>query len=79
MPTLTTIWAAGAAAGEQEAALRSLLRARPETSVDGRVDLADELIALRQDGVTVSGPGEPVVLERLDDQVHVTVREDGRA
>lgn len=100
----------GTAAGEQEAALRSLLRSRPETTTGGRLDLAHELIALRQDGVTVSVPGEPVVLEvvaarevaaavrealanvarhagpgaaawvlleRLDDRVCVTVRDDG--
>jgi len=100
----------GHAAGEQEAALRALLRSRPAGAHPGQLDLADQLIALRQDRVTVSVPGEPVVLdaaaahevtaaarealanvarhagpkarawvllERLDDALCVTVRDDG--
>ncbi|HEY3714761.1 MAG TPA: ATP-binding protein [Jatrophihabitantaceae bacterium] len=100
----------GAAAGEQEAALRALLRSRPDSTRVGLLDLADELIALRQDRVTVSVPAEPIVvdavttqelsaavrealtnvarhagpdagvwvlLERLDDRLCVTVRDDG--
>jgi len=106
------LWAdLGAAAGEQEAALRGLLRSRPNTVAGpGRLDLADALIAQRRDGVTVSVPAEPVLvdaavasevaaavhealanvarhagpdacawvlLERLDDQLQVTIRDDG--
>ena len=100
----------GAEAGEQEAALRALLRSRPDSAQPGRLDLADELISLRQDRVTVSVPAEPIVvdavtaqelsaavrealtnvarhagpdagvwvlLERLDDRLCLTVRDDG--
>lgn len=106
------LWAdLGTAAGEQEAALRGLLRSRPDAAAEpGQLDLADALIAQRRDGVTVSVPAEPVLvdaavageltaavrealanvarhagadacawvlLERLDDRLHVTVRDDG--
>jgi signal transduction histidine kinase len=106
------LWAdLGTVAGEQEAALRGLLRSRPDTVADpGQLDLADALITQRRDGVTVSVPAEPVLvdaavageltaavrealanvvrhagphacawvlLERLDDQLHVTIRDDG--
>jgi signal transduction histidine kinase len=106
------LWAdLGTAAGEQEAALRGLLRSRPDAVADlGRLDLADALMAQRRDGVTVSVPAEPVLvdaavasevaaavrealanvarhagpdacawvlLERLDDQLQVTIRDDG--
>ena len=104
------LWAdLGTAAGEQEAALRGLLRSRPVAD-PGLLDLADALIAQRRDGVTVSVPAEPVLvdaavagevaaavrealanvarhagpdacawvlLERLDDQLQVTIRDDG--
>ena len=104
-------WAAlGAAAAEQETALRALITSRPIGPAPGRSDLADDLRALRNERVTVSAPAEPVVmsgavagelvaavraalhnvaqhagpdarawvlLERLDDTVCVTVRDDG--
>jgi signal transduction histidine kinase len=104
-------WAAlGAAAAEQETALRALITARPLVTAPGRSDLADDLRALRSERVTVSAPAEPlimagatagevvaavraalhnvaqhagpharawVLLERLDDTVCVTVRDDG--
>jgi signal transduction histidine kinase len=106
------LWAdLGTVAGEQEAALRGLLRSRPDTVADpGQLDLADALITQRRDGVTVSVPAEPVLvdaavageltaavrealanvvrhagphacawvlLERLDDQLQVTIRDNG--
>ncbi|PZS25035.1 MAG: hypothetical protein DLM58_23350 [Pseudonocardiales bacterium] len=104
-------WAAlGAAAAEQETALRSLITSRPLPAAPGSSDLADDLRSLRSERVTVSAPAEPVVmsgsvagelvaavraalhnvaqhagpdarawvlLERLDDTVCVTVRDDG--
>ncbi|PZS15771.1 MAG: hypothetical protein DLM57_11910 [Pseudonocardiales bacterium] len=105
-------WAAlGAAAGEQETALRALITSRPILTGPGTSDLADELRALRSERVTVSAPAEPVhissataaelvaavraalhnvaqhagpgarawvLLERLDETLCVTVRDDGR-
>ena len=100
----------GAAAGEQETALRALLTSRQDSTQPGRLDLAGELRMLHGERVTVSVPGEPVIvdatdaselaaavraaltnvaqhagpnacswvlLERLDDRVRVTVRDDG--
>ncbi len=100
----------GAAAAEQETALRALLTSRPVSTQPGWLDLAGELRMLHGERVTVSVPGEPVIvdatdaselaaavraaltnvaqhagpsacswvlLERLDDRVRVTVRDDG--
>lgn len=58
----------GRLAGEQEAALRRLIRVQDAAGSDGRtgtgrLDLAAELAKLEaRPGVTVSGPGEPVEL-----------------
>lgn len=100
----------GAAAAEQETALRALVTSRPEATAIGSSDLADDLRALTSERVTVSAPAEPVfvagpvagelvaavraalhnvrqhagpdasawvLLERLDDTVCLTVRDDG--
>ena len=53
----------GAAAAEQELALRALLRSRPISTRAGRLDLSAELRSLHADRVTVSVPGEPVVVD----------------
>jgi signal transduction histidine kinase len=104
-------WAAlGAAAAEQEAALRRLISQRPPGIAPGSTNLARDLQALGHDRLTVSTPAEPVpvagpvageivaavhaalhnvtqhagpdaqawiLLERLDDSVAITVRDDG--
>lgn len=51
----------GAAAAEQEAALRGLITSAPAAAT-GRVDVGAELRALRSQRVTVSAPAEPVPL-----------------
>lgn len=51
-----------AAAAEQETALRALLRSRPVDTRPGHVDLAGELRLLQGQRVTVSVPGEPVIV-----------------
>jgi signal transduction histidine kinase len=53
----------GAAAGEQEVALRSLISSNRAIAPSGSLDLAEALRGLRTSDVTVSAPGEPVLLE----------------
>jgi signal transduction histidine kinase len=57
-------WAVlGAAAAEQETALRRLLTSQPEPVLDGRRDLVAELRALGTERVTVAVPADPVFLD----------------
>lgn len=74
----------GQLAGDQEARLRSLIATGPEpvpqpaAGAPGvhQIDLRRELAALATNGITVSGPAEPVVLSRpAADAVTAAVRE----
>jgi signal transduction histidine kinase len=50
-------------AGEQEARLRALVAAAPASSADGETDVRAALAGLAGGGVTVTGPGYPVMLD----------------
>ncbi|HEU5267864.1 MAG TPA: DUF5931 domain-containing protein [Jatrophihabitans sp.] len=70
-------WAViGAAAAEQEAALRGLITSRPAAAPErGRCDLAEQLRRLRGPRVTVSTPGEPVVVDAaIATEINAAVR-----
>jgi signal transduction histidine kinase len=56
----------GAAAAEQETALRALLTSRPVNTRPGRLDLAGELRMLHAERVTVSVPGEPIIVDAAE-------------
>ena len=68
------------AAGEQEEALRALIRGQPPVearagSSDGRVDLGRELAAFGAAGVSVAAPADPVLVPRtVADELVAAVR-----
>jgi len=66
----------GELAGEQELALRTLISTAPPVAQPaGHADLAAALTALASPTVTVSGPGQPVVLPRHEvDELVAAVR-----